>query len=40
MVIVCFSGIFGTGWIEDWKITKDKLIDDLKLCRFRGKLHD
>ena len=33
------SGILGTGWIEDWKMMKGKLIDGKKIVsRFRGKL--
>ena len=26
-----FSGILGTGWVEDWKMMKDKLLDGKKL---------
>ena len=26
-----FSGILGTGWVEDWKMIKDKLIDGKEL---------
>ena len=34
-----FSGILGTGQIEDRKMMKDKLIDGKKIVsRFRGKL--
>ena len=34
-----FSGILGTGQIEDRKMIKDKLIDGKKIVsRFRGKL--
>ena len=29
--MVRFSGILGTGWVEDWKMMKDKLIDGKKL---------
>ena len=25
--MVGFSGILGTGWVEDWKMMKDKLLD-------------
>ena len=33
------SGILGTGWIEDRKMMKGKLIDRKKIVsRFRGKL--
>ena len=33
------SGILGTGWIEDRKMMKGKLIDGKKIVnRFRGKL--
>ena len=28
---VGFSGILGTGWVEDQKLIKDKLIDGKKL---------
>ena len=34
-----FSGILGTGQVEDRKMMKDKLIDGKKIVsRFRGKL--
>ena len=37
--VVCFSGILGTGWVEDWKMMKDKLIGGEKIVsRFKGKL--
>ena len=37
--MVGFSGIFGTGQVEDRKMIKGKLIDGKKkLTRFRGKL--
>ena len=37
--MVGFSGILGTGLVEDRKMMKDKLIDGKKiLIRFRGKL--
>ena len=26
--MVSFSGVLGTGWVEDRKMMKDKLIDD------------
>ena len=29
--MVSFSGILGTGWVEDRKMMKDKLIDRKKL---------
>ena len=29
--MVGFSGILGTGWVEDQKIIRDKLIDGKKL---------
>ena len=29
--MVGFSGVLGTGWVEDWKMIKDKLIDGKKL---------
>ena len=29
--MVGFSGILGTGWVEDQKMMKDKLIDGEKL---------
>ena len=29
--MVGFSGILGTGQVEDWRIMKDKLIDGKKL---------
>ena len=29
--MVGFSGILGTGWVEDWKMMKDKLIDGKEL---------
>ena len=29
--MVGFSGILGTGWVEDRKMMKDKLIDGKKL---------
>ena len=29
--MVGFSGILGTGWVEDQKIIRDKLIDRKKL---------
>ena len=33
------SGILGTGWVEDQKMMRDKLIDGKKLwVGFRGKL--
>ena len=31
ILMVSFSGIFGTGWVEDQKMMKDKLIDGKKL---------
>ena len=37
--MVGFSGILGTGQVEDWKMMKEKLIDGKKIVsRFRGKL--
>ena len=37
--MIGFSGILGTGQIEDQKMIKDKLIDGKKIVsRFRGKL--
>ena len=36
--MVGFSGILGTGQVEDQKMIKDRLIDGKKLSRFRGKL--
>ena len=37
--MVGFSGIVGTGQVEDWKMMKDKLIDGEKIVsRFRSKL--
>ena len=39
ILMVGFSGILGTGLVEDRKMMKDKLIDGKKiLIRFRGKL--
>ena len=39
ILIVGFSGILGTGQVEDRKMMKDKLIDGKKIVsRFRGKL--
>ena len=29
--MVGLSGILGTGWVEDWKMMKGKLIDGKKL---------
>ena len=29
--MVGFSGILDTGWVEDWKMMKDKLINGKKL---------
>ena len=31
ILMVGFSGILGTGWVEDQKMMKDKLIDGEKL---------
>ena len=28
--MVSFSGILDTGWVEDWKMIKDKLADGKK----------
>ena len=37
--MVGFSGVLGTGQVEDRKMIKDKLIDGKKIVsRFRGKL--
>ena len=37
--MVGFSGILDTGWVEDQKMMKDKLIDGKKnVSGFRGKL--
>ena len=37
--MVGFSGILGTGWVEDRKMMKDKLIDGEKIVsRFKSKL--
>ena len=37
--MVGFSGILGTGQVEDQKMIKDKLIDGKEIVsRFRGKL--
>ena len=37
--MVCFSCILDTGWVEDHKMMKDKLIDGKKIVStFRGKL--
>ena len=39
ILLVGFSGILGTGQVEDRKMMKDKLIDGKKIVsRFRGKL--
>ena len=39
ILMVGFSGILGTGSVEDRKMMKDKLIDGKNfLIRFRGKL--
>ena len=39
ILVVGFSGILGTGWVEDRKMIKDKLTDEKQiLSRFRGKL--
>ena len=39
ILIYGFSGILGTGWVEDQKMTRDKLIVGKKIMsRFRGKL--
>ena len=39
ILMVGFSGILGTGQVEDQKMIKDKLIDGKKIVsRFRGKL--
>ena len=39
IVMVGFSGILDTGWVEDRKMIKDKLTDGKKIVsRFRGKL--
>ena len=39
ILMVGFSGILGTGQVEDWKMMKDKLIDGEKIVsRFRSKL--
>ena len=31
IIMVGFSGILGTGWVEDWKMMKDKLVDGKEL---------
>ena len=36
--MVGFSGILGTGQVEDQKMIKDRLTDGKKLSKFRGKL--
>ena len=36
--MVGFSGILGTGQVEDRNMIKDKLIDEKNVSRFRGKL--
>ena len=37
--MVSFSGILDTGWVEDQKMIKDKLIDGKEnVSGFRGKL--
>ena len=36
--MVGFSGILGTGQVEDQKMIKDKLIDKKIVSRFKGKL--
>ena len=33
-----FSGTLNTGWVEDQKMMKDKLIQKGIVSRFRGKL--
>ena len=39
ILLAGFSGILGTGWVEDQKMMKDKLIDGKKIVsKFRGKL--
>ena len=39
ILMVGFSGILNTGWVEDRKMKKDKLIDAKKIVsRFKGKL--
>ena len=39
ILMVDFSGILGTGWVEDRKMIKDKLTGGKKfVSRFRGKL--
>ena len=30
ILMVSFSGILDTGWVEDWKMIKDKLADGKK----------
>ena len=37
--MVGFNGVLDTGWVEDPKMVKEKLIDGKKIVkRFRGKL--
>ena len=36
--MVRFSGILGSGCVEDWKMMKDKLIDEKNVSKFRDKL--
>ena len=31
ILMVGFNGILDTGWLEDWKMMKDKLIDGKEL---------
>ena len=38
ILIVVFSGILGTGQVEDQKMMKGKLISGKIVTRFRGKL--
>ena len=39
ILMVGFSGILGTGWVEDQKMMRGKLIDGKKIfSRFRGKV--
>ena len=39
ILLAGFSSILGTGWVEDQKMMKDKLIDGKKIVsKFRGKL--
>ena len=40
ILMVGFSGILDTGWVENWKMIKDKLIDGKKCKQVQKQISE